>query len=72
VGRHKNIDSFYLCQTNTHIPKYLIRNNANFIIMFKQDNLNMGHIYRDSINPYMSYKTFVKNCQKCSEAKHGF
>jgi len=42
MGRHKNIDSFYLCQT--YSPKHLIRDNANFIIMFKQDDLNMRHI----------------------------
>jgi len=72
MGRHKNIDSFYLCQTYSHIPKHLIRDNANFIIMFKQDDLNMGHIYRDHINTDMNYETFVKICQKCWEDKHGF
>jgi len=41
MGRHKNMDSFYRCQTYTHIPKHLIRDNANMIIMFKQDDLNM-------------------------------
>jgi len=29
MGRHKNIDSFYLCETYSHIPKHLIRDNAN-------------------------------------------
>jgi len=47
MGRYKNIDSFYLCQTYSHVPKHLIRDNVNFIIMFKQDDLNMTHIYRD-------------------------
>jgi len=64
MGRHKNIDSFYLCQTYSHLPKHLIRDNANFIIMFKQNNLSMRHIYRDHINTDMSYETFVKICQK--------
>jgi len=50
MGRHKNFDPFYLCQTYSHIPKHLIRDNANFIKMFKQDDLNMRHIYRDHIN----------------------
>jgi GTPase SAR1 family protein len=31
MGRHKNIDCFYLCQTYTKIPKQLIRDNANFL-----------------------------------------
>ena len=72
MGRHKNIDSFYLCQTYTHIPKHLIRDNANMIIMFKQDDLNMRHIYRDHINTDMSYDSFMKICQKCWNDKYGF
>jgi len=72
MGRHKNIDSFYLCQTYSHIAKHLIRDNANFIIMFKQDDLNMRHIYRDHIDTDMNYETFVTICQKCWEDKHGF
>jgi len=72
MGRHKNIISFYLCQTYSHIPKHRIRDNANFIIMFKQDDLSMRHIYRDHINTDMNYETFVKICQKCWEDKHGF
>jgi len=50
MGRHKNTDSFYLCQTYTHVSKHLIRDTANMIIMFKQDDLNMRHIYRDHVN----------------------
>jgi len=64
MGRHKNIDSFHLCQTYTHIPKHLIRDKANMIIMFKQDDLNMRHIYRDHVNTDMSYDSFMKICQK--------
>jgi len=65
--RHKNIDAFYLCQTYSHKPKHLIRVNANFILMFKQDDFNMRYIYRDHINTYeyMNNETFVKICQKC-------
>jgi len=54
MGRHKNVDSFYLCQTYSHIPKHLIRDNANFITMFKQDDLYMRHIYWDHINTDMN------------------
>jgi len=63
MGRHKNIEYFYLSQTQSHIPKNLICDNAHFIIMFKQDNFNMRHIYQD--------QTFVKVCQKCWEDKDG-
>jgi len=40
--------------------------------MFKQDDLNMRHIYRDHINTDMNYEIFVKICQKCWEDRHGF
>jgi len=72
MGRHKNIDSFYLFQTYSHIPKHLTRDNANFIIMFKQDDLNMRHVYRDHINTDINYETYVKICQKFWEDKQGF
>jgi len=63
MGRHKNIGSFYFRQTYSHIPKNLIRDNANFNIMFKHDYLNMRHIYWDHINTDMNYETFVKSCK---------
>jgi len=59
-----NKDSFYLCQTYTHIPKHIKRDNANMNLMFKQDDLNMRHIYRDHLNTDMSYDSFMKICQK--------
>ena len=32
-GRHNQISCFYLCQTYSKIPKQLIRDNANYIIL---------------------------------------
>jgi len=58
MGRHTNIDCFYLCQTYAKIPKYLIRGNANFSIPFKQDGTNLQHIYNDHVNIDMSYENF--------------
>lgn len=65
MGRHNNIDSFYLCQTYTHIPKHLIRDNANFFIIFKQDNLNLKHIYNDHVNSDMQFDKFLEICSEC-------
>lgn len=72
MGRHKNIDSFYLCQTYTHIPKHLVRDNANFIIMFKQDGMNMKHIYNDHVRGDMTFQEFERICQECWQDKYGF
>lgn len=73
MGRHRNIDSFYLCQTYTRIPKHLIRDNANMIILFKQDEMNMRHIYNDHVGSTdMTFKKFVDICRECWKDKYGF
>lgn len=64
MGRHNNIDTFYICQTYSYIPKQLVRDNANFIILFKQDNRNLQHIYHDHVNTDMTFETFKKLCNK--------
>lgn len=73
MGRHKNVDSFYLSQSYTHIPKHLIRENANFIILFKQDESNLKHVFDDFIISYdMKYNTFKEMCMKCWHEQYGF
>lgn len=71
--RHKNVDCFYLSQSFTHIPKHLIRENANFIILFKQDDINLKHIYNDfGISADMTFETFKGICLKAWSENHGF
>lgn len=72
MGRHHNIDSFYLCQTYTRIPKHLIRDNANFLIIFKQDDMNLRHIYNDHVNTDMTFEQFRTICAECWNDKYGF
>lgn len=72
MGRHKNVDSFYLCQTYTRIPKHLLRDNANLIIMFKQDDLNLRHIFNDHVGCDISFEDFKKICHECWKEKYGF
>lgn len=72
MGRHRNIDCFYLAQTYTKIPKHLIRDNANMIIIFKQDEMNLRHIYNDHVIGDMSFKEFANICSECWKDKYGF
>lgn len=72
MGRHNDVDSFYLCQSYTHIPKHLIRDNANYIVIFKQDELNLKHIYNDHINSDMSFNQFRELCSQCWKDAYGF
>lgn len=72
MGRHKHIDSFYLTQSYTRIPKHLIRDNTNLLIIFKQDNLNLKHIYDNHVNTDMSFKQFCNICSQCWKDEYGF
>jgi hypothetical protein len=72
MGRHKCIDCFYLCQTYAKVPKHLIRDNANVIIIFKQDELNLKHVYDDHVSPDISFVQFKNICNKVWNEKHSF
>lgn len=73
MGRHEIVDCFYLCQTYAHIPKHLVRDNANFVVLFKQDEMNLKHVYDDHVNTDMSYGEFKNMCSECWKSdKYGF
>jgi hypothetical protein len=72
MGRHKAIDTFYICQTYTRIPKHLIRDNANFIILFKQDDVNLKHVYQDHVGADMSFNKFKSLCAECWKNRYDF
>ncbi|GJQ87768.1 hypothetical protein Trydic_g14179 [Trypoxylus dichotomus] len=72
MGRHKAVDSFYLCQTYTRIPKHLVRDNSNFLILFKQDDMNLKHVYDDHVGTDMSFHEFKTICAECWKDKYGF
>lgn len=68
--RHKNIDAAYLCQTYSKIPKQLIRDNCNLIILFKQDEVNLKHVYDEHVSPDMTFEQFKVICSKCWSEKY--
>lgn len=71
-GRHNNLDCFYLCQTYSSIPKQLVRDNANLLIIFKQDITNLKHIYDDHVNVDMPFEKFKDMCAHCWSKPYGF
>lgn len=72
MGRHRNIDTFYLGQSYSRIPKQLIRDNCNFIILFRQDDMNLKHVYSDHVNTDMSFEKFKELCAHAWRDDHGF
>ncbi|XZQ52184.1 MAG: ATPase/DNA packaging protein [Candidatus Karelsulcia muelleri] len=65
MGRHSGVDTLYLCQTYSLVPKQLVRDNANFLILFKQDDLNLRHVYNDHVNTDMTFIS-VLLVEECS------
>lgn len=72
MGRHSHVDCFYLSQSYARIPKHLIRDNVNLLILFKQDVMNLRHVYDDHVNTDMTFETFKKLCSNCWQRKYGF
>lgn len=62
MGRHRLIDCFYLSQTYSKIPKQLLRDNVNLLIVFKQDDTNLKHIYNEHVNTDIDWNKFKKLC----------
>lgn len=63
--RHKGIDAAYLCQTYSKVPKQLIRDNCNFIVLFKQDEVNLRHVFEEHVSPDITYEQFKELCREC-------
>ena len=72
MGRHSGVDTFYLCQTYSQIPRQLVRDNANLLILFKQDDLNLRHAYNDHVNIDMKYDAFKDVCMEAWKDRYGF
>lgn len=72
MGRHNQIDSIYIGQTYSKIPKQLIRDNVNLLILFKQDETNLKHVYNDHVNVDMSFNCFKALCGRAWKEQYGF
>lgn len=72
MGRHNHIDSIYIGQTYSKIPKQLIRDNVNLLVIFKQDETNLKHIYNEHVGVDMSYDKFKQICKRAWNEKYSF
>ena len=73
MGRHNEIDTFLIGQTYSSFPKQLVRDNANLIVRFEEDDRNLRHAYNDHVNTDMAYDEFKKACGKAwNSSKYGF
>lgn len=73
LGRHRNIDCFYLTQTYSRVCKQQVRDNVNLVILFKQNLTNLKHVFNDlSIGCDLKFDEFQKFCSLCWKEKYGF
>ena len=71
-GRHSNVDSFNLDQNYFKLPRQTIRENANFICLFRQDIKNLNHIFDDHVGRNMTKEEFRQLCKTAWDKQHGF
>lgn len=71
MGRHKSIDPIYICQTYSKVPKQLIRDNCNLILLFKQDEINLRHVYDEHVSPDFTFDEFKALCRECWNEPYG-
>lgn len=73
MERYKGVDCFYLTQSYAHIPKHLIRENANLLALFKQDVMRLKHTFNDyGVSIYMPFDAFKALYVECWREKYGF
>jgi hypothetical protein len=71
-GRHKTISCIYLAQSYYAVDKQLIRNNINFLCIFRQSSRYLKDIYNEYVGTDFTFKRFKENCNLCWKENYGF
>ena len=71
-GRHNSCSAIYISQNYFRLPRGSIRENSNFIILFKQDAKNVNHIYSDHCSSDLSLEEFRSFCSHVWDEPHSF
>ena len=72
IGRHENLDVYYISQSYFALPRQSIRNNSDILILFKQTLRDVQSMYYD-IGAYdMKYDEFKEMCHKAWDEKFNY
>ena len=71
-GRPMGISIIFISQSFYEIPRRTIRENSNFIILFKQNMKSLDQLFKDCVEPDMVKEEFVKFCKESWREKHSF
>lgn len=72
MGRHKNISCIYLSQCYSLVNLQVIRNNLNFVCLFKQNKYYLRKIYEDFVGSDMQFNNFCDICYDSWNEPFGF
>ena len=64
IGRHNNIDVYYISQNYSHLPENTIRNNSNIIILFKQSLRDTILLFHDIAGLDMHPEEWKQLCRE--------
>ena len=71
-SRHKNISCVYLSQNWTKLNFNIIRNNLNFLCVFKQNSFYIRQIYNQVADNDMTLEDFKNVCKSAWKEDFGF
>ena len=71
-SRHKNISCVYLSQNWTKLNFNIIRNNLNFLCVFKQNSFYIRQIYNEVADNDMTLEEFKHLCKSAWKEDFGF
>ena len=71
-GIHNNYGTLYIAQNYFRLLRHTIRENSNFIILFRQDDKNSAHIHADHCADDMTLQEFKQFCHNVWKHDHNF
>src|SRR5277367_6697977 len=71
-GRHNSCQSIYISQSYMQVPKGTIRNNCNFLILFKLDPVDINNIHEQIVKGDMTLNEFRHLCNLVWNEKYKY
>lgn len=62
MGRHSDVDIYFLCQAYSQVPNRLVRDNASLLILFRRDDLSLRLEFNDHVKLDIKYDSFKYTC----------
>ncbi|KAJ8888952.1 hypothetical protein PR048_008446 [Dryococelus australis] len=72
LGRHVYVDCVYLGQAYSRIPKQMLCDNANMLVLFRMDDTDLRRVYGDHVNTDMTLSDLKKCLCLVLEREYGF